>query len=326
MRHRQLGESGLTVSILGLGCNNFGLTRDASESRAQVDAALDAGITLFDTAQVYGRPNGTSERFLGAALEGRRHSAIVSTKVGSFSLRELGMAAAGSRRNIRQALEGSLQRLQTDYIDLLYLHQPDDVTPIEETLATMSELVREGKVRYLGLANFTAWRIVEAQLLARGNGSECVVAAQNAYSLVDRMVELDIAPVCARYGIGLAPYFPLANGLLTGRYRRGDIPPPGSRLPTRPQVLQDESALASLEALQKFADERELSLVQVALGGLAAKPTVGSVIAGASSPEQVRANAAACEWIPSTADFSALDEIARPPKYVPLGSRSGHLR
>jgi aryl-alcohol dehydrogenase-like predicted oxidoreductase len=326
MRYRRLGESGLTVSILGLGCNNFGLTRDASQSRAQVDAALDAGITLFDTAQVYGRPHGTSERFLGAALEGRRHTVVVSTKVGSFSLREPGMAAAGSRRNIRLALEGSLQRVQTDYIDLLYLHQPDDDTPIEETLAAMNDLVREGKARYLGLANFTAWRIVEAQLLARGNGTERVVAAQNAYSLVDRMVELDIAPVCARYGIGLAPYFPLANGLLTGRYRRGDTPPPGSRLATRPQVLQDESALTSLEALQKFADERELSLVQVALGGLAAKPAVGSVIAGASSPEQVRANAAACEWIPSSADCAVLDEIARPPKYIPLGSRSGHLR
>jgi aryl-alcohol dehydrogenase-like predicted oxidoreductase len=251
---------------------------------------------------------------------------VLSTKVGSFSLRQTGMPAAGSRSNIRRALEESLQRLKTDYVDLLYLHQPDDQTPIEETLAAMDELVHEGKTRYLGSANFSAWRIVEAELTARCTGRARFIVSQNAYSLVDRMVELDIAPVCAKYGIGLAPYFPLANGLLTGRYQRGDTPPPGSRLVSRPHVLRDEQALDSMEALQAFAAERGLSMVQVALGGLAAKPAVSSVIAGASRPEQVRANAEAIDWVPSSAEAALLDEIAPPAKYVPLGSRSGHRR
>jgi aryl-alcohol dehydrogenase-like predicted oxidoreductase len=325
MRYRQMGRSGLTVSVLGLGCNNFGLVCDAAASRAIVDAALESGITFFDTAQAYGKPPGTSEAFVGEALRGRRHAAVISTKVGSFSLRAPGTAAA-SRRSIQLAVEGSLRRLQTDYIDLLYLHQPDDQTPIEETLAAMDELVHVGKVRYLGSANFVAWRIVESELVARIAGGQRFVAAQNAYSLIDRMIEHDIVPVCARYGIGLAPYFPLANGLLTGRYRRGDVAPPGSRLATRPQILENEPALGHLEELEGFATERGLSLVEVALGGLAAKPTVASVIAGASRPAQVGANAAACEWVPSPADQAALDAIARPPKYIPLGSRSGHLR
>jgi aryl-alcohol dehydrogenase-like predicted oxidoreductase len=211
-------------------------------------------------------------------------------------------------------------------VDLLYLHQPDDLTPIEETLTAMTELVREGKVRYIGSANLSAWRIVEAELLARRFATERFIVSQNAYSLVDRMVELDVAVVCAKYGIGLAPYFPLANGLLTGRYRRGEPPPPGSRLAIRTQVLEDERALDGLEALEAFATERGLSLVQVALGGLAAKPAVGSVIAGASRPEHVRANAAASDWIPSTDDVAVLESIAPPLNYVPLGSRSGHRR
>ena len=320
-----MGYSGLTVSVLGLGCNNFGLTCSAQESRALVDAALDAGITLFDTAQAYGNPRGSSETFLGEALQGRRHTAILSTKVGSFSLRTPGVAPA-SRRGIRAALETSLRRLQTDYVDLLYLHQPDDSTPIEETLATMSDLVHEGKVRYIASANLSAWRVVEAHLVAQHRGYEPFIAAQNAYSLVDRMVELDLAVVCAKYGIGLAPYFPLANGLLTGRYRRGEPPPPGSRLATRRQVLEDERALDHLEALEVFAAERGLSLLQVALGGLAAKPAVASVIPGASRPDHVYANASASDWVPSDADVTALDAIAPPQKYIPLGSRTGHRR
>ena len=217
MRYRQLGRSGLTVSVLALGCNTFGLSLDAAQSRTLVEAALEAGVTLFDTAQAYGSPRGSSESFLGEALRGRRHEAIVSTKVGSFSLRAPGTTAA-SRRAIVQAVESSLARLQTDYIDLLYLHQPDDVTPIEETLSAMDALVHQGKVRYLASANFSAWRIVEAELLARAAHASRFVGAQNAYSLIDRMVEADIAPVCVKYGIGLAPYFPLAHGLLTGRY------------------------------------------------------------------------------------------------------------
>jgi aryl-alcohol dehydrogenase-like predicted oxidoreductase len=325
VRYRQLGISGLTVSVLGLGCNNFGLTCTAEQSRTLVDAALDAGITLFDTAQAYGNPRGTSEAFLGDALKHRRHRAVLSTKVGSFSLRTPDVAPA-SRRGIRAALEASLHRLQTDYVDLLYLHQPDDLTPIEETLAAMTDLIHEGKVRYIGSANLSAWRVVEAELVAQRHGYERFIVAQNAYSLVDRMVELDLAVVCSKYGIGMAPYFPLANGLLTGRYRRGEPPPPGSRLAVRQQVLEDESALDGLEALQSFAAERGVSLLQVALGGLAAKPAVGSVIAGASRPEHVYANAAACDWQPTTVDMATLDTIAPPLRYIPLGSRTGHRR
>jgi aryl-alcohol dehydrogenase-like predicted oxidoreductase len=325
VRYRQLGISGLTVSVLGLGCNNFGLTCSAEQSRALVDAALDVGITLFDTAQAYGSPPGSSEAFLGEALVGRRQAAVVSTKVGSYSLRSPEVAPA-SRRGIRAALDASLRRLRTDYVDLLYLHQPDDLTPVEETLSAMTELVREGKTRYIGSANLSAWRIVEAELLARRHGTERFIVSQNAYSLVDRMVELDVAVVCGKYGIGLAPYFPLANGLLTGRYRRGEPPPAGSRMAIRSQILEDERALDNFEALEAFAIKRGLSLVQVALGGLAAKPAVASVIAGASRPEHVHANAAATDWIPSPEDMAALELIAPPERYVPLGSRSGHRR
>jgi aryl-alcohol dehydrogenase-like predicted oxidoreductase len=325
VRYRQVGQSDLTVSVLGLGCNNFGLVCDAAQSRAIVDAALEAGITLFDTAQAYGRPAGTSESYLGAALAGRRQQAVVSTKVGSFSLRTPGLAA-GSRANIRRALEDSLRRLQTDYVDLLYLHQPDDETPIAETLGAMDELVGEGKVRFLGSANLSAWRIVEAELEARAGGMHRFVVAQNPYSLVDRQVEHEIVPVCVKYGIGLAPYFPLAHGLLTGRYRRGEPAPAGSRVATRPQVLDDPRVFDDVAALQAFAAERAVTLLAVAVGGLAAKPAVASVIAGASRPEQVHANAVASEWVPTAADLEALDAIARPPKYIPLGSRTGHLR
>jgi aryl-alcohol dehydrogenase-like predicted oxidoreductase len=325
VRYRQLGVSGLTVSVLGLGCNNFGLTCNSEQSRALVDAALDVGVTLFDTAQAYGNPRGNSEAFLGEALAGRRQSAVVSTKVGSYSLRTADVAPA-SRRGIRMALETSLRRLRTDYVDLLYLHQPDDLTPIEETLSVMTELVHEGKTRYIGSANLSAWRTVEAELLARRHGTERFIVSQNAYSLVDRMVELDVAVVCKKYGIGLVPYFPLANGLLTGRYRRGEPPLPGSRLAIRSHILEDDRALDGLEALEAFASARGLSLVQVALGGLAAKPAVASVVAGASRPEHVYANAAASDWIPSSEDMAALELIARPEKYVPLGSRSGRLR
>jgi aryl-alcohol dehydrogenase-like predicted oxidoreductase len=310
--------------VLGLGCNNFGLLCDAPRSRAIVDAALEAGVTLFDTGPAYGQPRGASEEFLGLALKGRRQAVVVSTKVGSFSMRTPGLAP-GSRLNIRQGIEGSLRRLNTDYVDLLYLHQPDLETPIEETLGAMDELVREGKVRYLGCANFPAWHVVEAEMVARCRGAR-FIAAQHAYSLVDRMVELDVAVVCARFGIGLVSYFPLANGLLTGRYRRGDVAPPGSRLAIRSGVLQDDRALAGLEALQQFATQRDLSLLQVALGGLAAKRAVASVVAGASAPEQVRINARAIDWVPDLDDAGVLDGIAPPAKYIPVGSRTGYLR
>jgi aryl-alcohol dehydrogenase-like predicted oxidoreductase len=326
MRYRQAGRSGLTVSVLGLGCNNFGLMTDQVESGHIVHAALDAGITLFDTAPAYGGANrGASERFLGEALKGRRHEALISTKVSSFSLAAPDNAIA-SRRAIIKGAEASLQRLQTDYIDVLYLHQPDVNTPIEESIATLDQLASEGKILYGASSNLNAWQLLEADFLAWVNGRARLVMAQSAYSLMDRAAELDLLPVCAKYGIGFAPYFPLAHGLLTGKYRKDEPPPAGSRLDRRPITFRDDLPFEHLAQLEAFAAERGLTLLQVALGGLAAKPAVCSMVAGASTPEQVRANAAASDWIPSEQDVAQLDAIARPEKYIPLGSRTAQKR
>lgn len=324
MRYRQLGSSGLTVSVVGIGCNTFGLSCDEAESRALVDAAVESGITFFDTAPNYGAEHGDSERFLGEAVKGRRDDVVIATKVGGFSDRVPHNAAA-SRRNVPRSVEASLRRLGTDFVDVLYLHQPDDRTPIEETLAVMDELVVAGKVRYAACANLAAWQVVEAEFLAPSRRSR-FVALQVAYSLVDRHVELETVPVCLKYGIGVTPYFPLAHGLLAGTYRRGDAPKPGSRLARRPEVVRDGEALDNVERLEAFARDRDLSVLQVAVGGLAAKPAVSSVLTGASRPEQVHANAAAADWVPTDEDMAVLDEIARPRKYVPFGSRTGYLR
>jgi aryl-alcohol dehydrogenase-like predicted oxidoreductase len=313
----------LTVSVVGVGCNSFGLSCDEPTAKAVVDASMDAGVTLFDAAPNYG--GGQCEVFLGRALAGRRDEAVISTKVGGLSDRPAANAP-GSRRNILKAVDRSLDRLGTDFIDLLYLHQPDQATPVEETLSAMDRLVRSGKVRYVASSNLTAWQIVEAELTARQAGLTRFVAAQNAYSLIDRHVELEIAPVCVRHGIGLTPYFPLAHGLLTGTFRRGDELAPGSRLGRRPAVAQNPAALDAMEALEEFAQARGISVLEVAIGGLVAKPAVGSVIAGASRPEQVVANARASDWVPSTDDVVELDKISSPEKYVPLGSRTGPRR
>jgi aryl-alcohol dehydrogenase-like predicted oxidoreductase len=325
MKYRQLGSSGLTVSVVGVGCNSFGLTRDKDESREIVDAAIEAGVNLFDTAPNYGAAPGDSERFLGEAIASRRHEAVVSTKVGGFSSERAG-DARGSRRFILRSVEESLGRLGTDFVDLLYLHQPDPKTPIEETLAAMDDLVRDGKVRYVASSNLSAWQIVEAELVARLERTARFIASQNAYSLIDRHVELDIVPVCRRYGIGITPYFPLAHGLLSGAFRPGDEPPAESRLARRPEVATDAAATEAVAALSAFASERGVTLLEVAIGALAAKPGVSSVITGASRPAQITANAAASEWSPTDEDLALLDEIAKPDKYIPLGSRTGRLR
>ncbi len=312
MEFRHLGDSGLVVSVVGLGTNNFGMKLDAGQSRAVVHAALDAGITLFDTADSYG----ASEERLGAALEGRRDDVIIATKFGS-DVRRRGndngedWGARGSRRYIRRAVDSSLRRLRTEWIDLYQLHRPDPGTRIDETLATLDDLVREGKVRYLGSSNFAGWQVADAEWTARSRGFERFVSAQNEYNLLERRAEADLLPALEHYRIGLLPYYPLANGLLTGKYRRDAPPPPGSRLVGRESLLTDP-AFDALDRLLAFAADRGVTLLDVAVGGLAAKPCVSSVIAGATSPEQVAANVAAGQWRPGREDLAELDRITKP--------------
>jgi aryl-alcohol dehydrogenase-like predicted oxidoreductase len=305
MRYRPLGRSGLLVSVVGLGCNNFGGRLDLDGARAVVDAALDAGVTLLDTADVYGGQGG-SETILGQLLEGRRDEVVVATKfgmsMGGQSEREL----RGSRRYIRRAVEASLQRLRTDYIDLYQYHRPDGTTPVAETLEALSELVTEGKVRYIGCSNFAAWELVDAEWISRSGGLRRFVSAQNEYSLLERGAEAELLPACERHGIGVLPYFPLANGLLTGKYRRGEPAPAGTRLAGRAGIL-DHADFDRIEALEAFAAAAGRSLLDLAIGGLAAQPAVSSVIAGASTADQVRANVAAGAWVP---DAEALEQLA----------------
>src|SRR6266508_5597296 len=290
MRFRRLGESGLAVSVVGLGCNNFGRRIDEAATREVVGAAFDAGITLFDTADTYRGGHGSSEELLGLALEGRRHEVVIATKFGNDMAGANGpdWGARGSRRYIRRAVEASLRRLRTDWIDLYQLHTPDPATPIQETLAALTELVGEGKVRYIGSSNFAAGQVVEAEWVARTGNLERVVSAQNYYNLLHRAAEAELTPASVRVGVGVLPYFPLANGLLTGKYRRGQPPPAGTRLARRPGDLS-EAAFDVVEALERYADERGRSLLDIAIGGLAAQPGVASVIAGATRPEQVHA-------------------------------------
>jgi len=302
VRHRPLGDSDLIVSVVGLGGNNFGRRCDKEQTRAVVEAALDAGVTFFDTADIYG--GGESERFLGAALKGRRDQVLVATKFGG----DMQGRGGGSREHIFDAVEASLERLQTDSIDLYQYHFPDGVTPIEETLIALDELVRQGKVRHIGSSNFSASQVEEAEEVSQRDGLARFISAQNHYSLLERDIEADLVPVCERHWIGILPYFPLAHGLLTGKYRRGEPAPEGTRLEGRDDRLTDE-AFDQIEALERYAEERGRSLLEVAIGGLAAQPAVGSVIAGATAPEQVRANAEAGEWVPSAEDLAALDRV-----------------
>ncbi|MGC4803769.1 aldo/keto reductase [Micromonospora sp. DT233] len=313
MTYRRLGDSGLVVSTAGLGCNNFGSRLDLDGTRAVVDAALDAGITLFDTADLYGKQPGDSEELLGQALKGRRDDVVVATKFGMDvdGLNGPDYGARGARRYIARAVEGSLRRLGTDHIDLYQLHQPDPGTPIDETLAALDDLVRAGKVRYLGNSNFAGWQIADADWVASSTGRARFISAQNHYSLLERGVEAEVIPACERFGLGMLPFFPLANGLLTGKYKRNEAPPAGSRLAGGGRYAERLAAARwdTIEALEAYAAERGISLLTVAIGGLAARPAVASVIAGATTPEQVRANAAAVAWQPTDADLEALDAL-----------------
>ena len=305
MRTRRLGSEGPEVSVVGLGCNNFGGRVDLAGTRAVVDAALEAGVTLFDTADIYGGGGG-SERFLGEVLEGRRDRVLLATKFGGDM--GDGTEARGSREYIRKAIDWSLERLRTDYVDLYQYHHPDGVTPLEETFGALDELVREGKARYVGHSNLQPAQIEEVDALAREHGWARPVSAQNRYSLLYRDAEDELLPVCERLGLGFLPYFPLASGLLTGKYRRGEERPQGTRLSARDDVFTDET-FDQLEALEAYAAEQDVSLLQVAIGGLLAQPAVSSVIAGATKPDQVRANVAAAEWEPSRSDLAPVDSL-----------------
>ena len=302
MRYRQLGESGLTVSVIGLGANNFGGRIGLEETRSVVDAAVDCGVTLVDTADIYGSKGG-SEELLGQVLAGRREHVVLATKFG-MDMGD-GTVARGSRTYIRRAVEASLRRLRTDYIDLYQYHAPDGVTPLEETLATLDELITEGKVRYIGSSNFAGWQIADADWIARTQHQARFVSAQNHYNLLQRDAEQEIIPSCVNRGVGVLPYFPLANGLLTGKYSRGQAPPRGTRLTGRESELTDD-VFDKLEALQRFGAEHGRSLLEVGIAGLAAMPAIASVIAGATKPEQVRANAAAGEWELSSDELGTL--------------------
>lgn len=308
MQTHRLGTSELEVSAVGLGCNNFGGRIDAERTRAVIDAALEAGITLFDTADTYGGAPGLSEELIGEHLGDRRDRVVVATKFG-MDMGD-GKGPRGSRDYILQAADASLRRLRTDVIDLYQYHRPDGMTPIEETLGALDELVRAGKVRFIGCSNFSAAQIEEADRVARERGFARFVGVQNQYSLLHREPEAGVTAVCERLGLSLLPFYPLASGLLTGKYRRGEPAPPGTRLARR-----DYSATAAqfdvVEALERFAAERGVTLLEVAIGWLLAQPAVDSVIAGATRPEQVRANVGAARWAPSDADLQELDRIAR---------------
>jgi aryl-alcohol dehydrogenase-like predicted oxidoreductase len=309
--YRQLGDSGLTVSVVGLGCNAFGRRIDAGRTTAVVHAALDQGITLFDTADVYGQ--GESERLLGRALGDRRGEVIVASKFGMDMQGANGpdWGVRGSRRYVRRAVEASLRRLGTDWIDLYQLHEPDPLTPVEETLAALDELVTEGKIRYIGSSNFAGWQVTDADWIARSAGYERFISAQNKYSLYDRRAERELAPACEHVGVGILPYYPLEYGLLTGKYRRNDPAPVGTRLAERTDLLE-RADFDRIEAIERFAADRGISMLDVAIGGLAAQPAVASVIAGATRPDQVVANAAAGAWQPTADDLAALDELTGP--------------
>ncbi len=300
------------VSVAGLGCNNFGGRLDVDGARAVVDAAIDVGITLFDTADVYGGA-GASERALGEILGPRRDQVVLATKFGGGDMGYGPAAGAkGGRSYIRRAVTESLRRLRTDYIDLYQLHTPDPVTPVEETNAALHELVDEGKIRYLGHSNFSGWQIADAAHIAAAAGHPPFISAQNHWSLLERAAEAEVVPAAMHFGLGVLPYFPLANGLLTGKVRRGQPVPAGSRLAGRGGYVTEEK-LAKVEALIAWAEQHGTSVLEVAIGGLAAEPGCSSVIAGAMTPEQVKANAAASEWIPSEDELAEIDRIVPPP-------------
>jgi aryl-alcohol dehydrogenase-like predicted oxidoreductase len=312
MRQRALGRSSLLVSQVGLGTGNFGGRVEPHMARAVLSKALDLGVTLFDTADAYG--DGRSEEVLAQALGARRKDVVIATKWGKFGWSKHRPAdpRPGSRACILGSIEGSLRRLRTDYIDLYQLHEPDARTPIEETLTTLDQLIREGKVRYIGVSNMPAWQIVEAQLIARQLGMHGIVSFQDRYSLLARDVERTVFPATDRYGIALLPNYPLAEGLLTGKYRREDPVPEGTRLATWAQMRArsvNDASWSTLERLRAFAADRGHTLLELAMSWLATRPQVGSIIAGATRPEQLEQNIVAMSWELGAEDLHRIDQL-----------------
>ncbi|HEX5369744.1 MAG TPA: aldo/keto reductase [Dehalococcoidia bacterium] len=310
MEYRTLGKSGLQVSVVGLGCNNFGGRLDAAATAGVIDKCIDMGITFFDTADIYGR--GKSEEFMGPALKPHRRNIVIATKAAA-NMGEGPYWSGLSRKYLFEAVDDSLRRLQTDYIDLYQVHFPDARTPVEETLATLDDIVKSGRVRYIGCSNFTGWQVVEADWIARTGHLNHFISAQNEHSLLQRSVEAELAPACLKYGLGVLPYFPLASGFLTGKYQKDGQMPEGARLsapnsPMAGRILSDAN-YEMLGKLETFADERGHSMIELAFSWLASKPYVSSVIAGATRPEQVEQNAKSADWKLTDEDFKEIDEI-----------------
>lgn len=313
--YRRLGDSGLIVSTIGLGCNNFGRAGTATEDQvgtdAVIEAAIDAGVTFFDTADIYGKERGLSETLMGNALRGKRQKIVLATKFGMDMQGANGpdWDARASRRYIRIAVENSLRRLQTDWIDLYQLHRPDPNTPIEETLATLDDLIAEGKVRYIGHSNLAGWEIADAEYTARLGNHPRFISAQNEYSLLVRDVEQEVLPAVRAYGLGFLPFFPLYNGLLTGKFSR-EGGPTDSRIMRQRKHLADEAPWDTLDAYRQFCHERGVTMLQATFAWLLAQPNLTSVIAGATRPEQITQNAeAATAWRPDAADIAAISDL-----------------
>ncbi|HEY2709787.1 MAG TPA: aldo/keto reductase [Caulobacteraceae bacterium] len=309
MEYRRLGDSGLKVSQIGLGCNNFGMRIDQAGTDAVVDAAIEHGVTFFDTADVYGG-QGKSEEMLGNSLKGKRHQIVLATK---FAMQMGPGKQGGSRRYIMEAVEASLKRLQTDYIDLYQMHRFDDDTPLEETLGALDDLITQGKVRYIGNSNYTGWQIADADWISRSAHKNRFVSAQNNYSLLERRVEHEVTPACERFGLGVLPFFPLASGLLTGKYKRGEAPPEGTRLAAwgpRGAAALNDGNFDKLEKLSSWAEERGHDMLDLAFAWLLGHPVVSSVIAGATKPEQVAGNAATAGWKLTPDEVAEVSKLA----------------
>jgi aryl-alcohol dehydrogenase-like predicted oxidoreductase len=311
VEQRNLGKSGLRVSVVGLGCNNFGGRIDLAATKKVVHKALDLGVTFFDEADTYGDPRGSSEACLGQILDDRRKDIVLATKF-ARPMDRAGRFRGASRHYIMAEVEASLRRLKTDWIDLYQQHQPDPLTPIEETLRALDDLVRHGKVRYIGCSTLPAWQVVEAQWTARHLGLHHFISCQEEYSLLTRGLEHEMMPVLEAYGLGLIPFHPLADGLLTGKYQRGRAPPPGTRLAAMPRAaarnLTDEN-WAVVERLEGFAAERGHTLLELAMSWLLQRPAVASVIAGATKPEQVEQNVRAAGWALTAEDMLEIDRL-----------------
>jgi aryl-alcohol dehydrogenase-like predicted oxidoreductase len=312
MKTKTLGKSGLVVSVVGLGCNNFEMRIDLEAARAVVHKALDLGITLFDTADIYGNRGG-SETILGQILGERRRDIILATKFGQ-QMDDAGAMKGSSRRYVMLAVEASLRRLRTDWIDLYQVHLPDPLTPIEETLRALDDLVRQGKVRYAGCSNFPAWKVVESRWISKELGINGFISCQDEYSLLRRQIEKELIPAMEYHGLGLLPYFPLANGLLTGKYKKNEVPPEGTRFSSWKSIEQrynTEANWDNMGRLEQYCSQRNCKLLELAFGWLISKPVISSVIAGATKPEQVEQNVAAANTTFTANELAEIDSLTR---------------